>query len=84
MELTKIGGDEWNEQRYMGLEPYLFVKWYESKNPNGRNNDFKKGNISSFTGFNSFDNVVIQPTANMLAREQEMILTTLLKGVYVE
>ena len=84
MELTKIGGEEWNEQRYMGLEPYLFVKWYESKNPNGRNNDFKKGNISSFTGFNSFDNVVIQPTANMLAREQEMILTTLLKGVYVE
>ena len=84
MELTKIGGEEWNEQRYMGLEPYLFVKWYESKNPNGRNNDFKKGNISSFTGFNSFDNVVIQPTADMLAREQEMILTTLLKGVYVE
>lgn len=84
MELTKIGGEEWNEQRYMGLEPYLFVKWYESKNPNGRNNDFKKGNISSFTGFNSFDNVVIQPTANMLAREQEMIYTTLLKGVYVE
>lgn len=84
MELTKIGGDDWNEQRYMGLEPYLFVKWYESKNPNGRNNDFKKGKISSFTGFNSFDNVVIQPTVNMLAREQEMILTTLLKGVYVE
>lgn len=84
MELTKIGGDDWNEQRYMGLEPYLFVKWYESKNPNGRNNDFKKGNISSFTGFNSFDNVIIQPNANMLAREQEMILTTLLKGVYVE
>lgn len=84
MELTKIGGEEWNEQRYMGLEPYLFVKWYESKNPNGRNNDFKKGKISSFTGFNSFDNVVIQPTVNMLAREQEMINTTLLKGVYVE
>lgn len=84
MELTKIGGDDWNEQRYMGLEPYLFVKWYESKNTDGRNNDFKKGKISSFTGFNSFDNVVIQPTQNMLAREQEMILTTLLKGVYVE
>lgn len=84
MELTKIGGDDWNEQRYMGLEPYLFVKWYESKNPDGRNNDFKKGNISSFTGFNSFDNVIIQPTQNMLAREQEMILATLLKGVYVE
>ena len=84
MELTKIGGEEWNEQWYMGLEPYLLVKWYESKNTNGRNNDFKKGKISSFTGFNSFDNVVIQPTANMLAREQEMILATLLKGVYVE
>lgn len=84
MELTKIGGDDWNEQHYMGLEPYLFVKWYESKNPDGRNNDFKKGKISSFTGFNSFDNVVIQPSQNMLAREQEMIYTTLLKGVYVE
>ena len=84
VDMKKVGGDNWNEQLYMGLEPYLFVKWYESKNPDGRNNDFKKGKISSFTGFNSFDNVVIQPTANMLAREQEMILTTLLKGVYVE
>lgn len=83
-DMQKVGGDEWNENRYMGLEPYIFVKWYESKNPDGRNNDFKKGNISSFTGFNSFDNVVIQPTQNMLAREQEMITTTLLKGVYVE
>ena len=83
-DMQKVGGDDWNENKYMGLEPYMFVKWYESKNPNGRNNDFKKGNISSFTGFNSFDNVVIQPTANMLAREQEMINTTLLKGVYVE
>ena len=84
VDMKKVGGDNWNEQLYMGLEPYLFVKWYQSKNPNGRNNDFKKGNISSFTGFNSFDNVVIQTTANMLAREQEMIIATLLKGVYVE
>lgn len=83
-DMQKVGGDDWNENKYMGLEPYIFVKWYESKNPNGRNNDFKKGKISSFTGFNSFDNVVIQPTANMLASEQEMINTTLLKGVYVE
>ena len=83
-DLSLIGGDKWNENVFMGLEPYIILKWYESKNPNGRNNDFKKGNISSFTGFNSFDNVVIQPTANMLAREQEMILTTLLKGVYIE
>lgn len=83
-DMQKVGGDEWNENRYMGLEPYIFVKWYESKNPDGRNNDFKRGKISSFTGFNSFDNVVIQPTANMLACEQEMILATLLKGVYVE
>lgn len=83
-DATQIGGDTWNENLYMGLEPYVILKWYESKNANGRNNDFKKGNISSFTGFNSFDNVVIQPSQNMLAREQEMIYTTLLKGVYVE
>lgn len=83
-DYNQIGGDTWNETLFMGLEPYIILEWYESKNANGRNNDFKQGNISSFTGFNSFDNVVIQPTANMLAREQEMILSTLLKGVYVE
>ena len=84
MELTKIGGEEWNEQRYMGLEPYLFVKWYESKNPNGRNNDFKQGVISSFTGFNSFTDITPISTQNMLANEQQMIYNILQTGVYIE
>jgi hypothetical protein len=83
-DMQKVGGDEWNENKYMGLEPYIFMKWYESKNPDGRNNDLKRGKISSFTGFNSFDNVVIQPSENMLAREQESISTTLSNGVYIE
>lgn len=81
---NQIGGDTWNENLFMGLEPYIILKWYESKNPDGRNNDLKRGKISSFTGYNSFDSIVIQPTVNMLAREQEMIYTTMLKGVYVE
>lgn len=83
-DMQKVGGDEWNENRYMGLEPYIFVKWYESKNPDGRNNDFKRGKISSFTGFNSFNNVVIQPSVNMLAHEQETIIAALSNGVYIE
>ena len=83
-DMQKVGGDNWNENIYMGLEPYIFVKWYESKNPDGRNNDFKQGVISSFTGFNSFTDVTPISTQNMLANEQQMIYNVLQTGVYIE
>ena len=83
-DYNQIGGDTWNENLYMGLEPYIILKWYESKNNNGRNNDFKQGVISSFTGFNSFTDITPISTQNMLANEQQMIYNILQTGVYIE
>ena len=83
-DYNQIGGDTWNENLYMGLEPYIILEWYESKNTNGRNNDFKRGLISSFTGFNSFDDITHISTKNMLANEQQMIYNALQSGVYVD
>ena len=81
---NQIGGDIWNENLFMGLEPYVILKWYESKNANGRNNDFKRGVISSFTGFNLFTDITPISTQNMLANEQQMIYNALQTGVYIE
>ena len=83
-DYNQIGGDTWNENLFMGLEPYIILKWYESKNANGRNNDFKQGVISSFTGFNSFTDITPISAQNMLANEQQMIYNALQTGVYVE
>lgn len=83
-DLSLIGGDKWNENVFMGLEPYFILKWHESKNTNGRNNDFKQGVISSFTGFNSFTDITPISTQNMLANEQQMIYNALQTGVYIE
>lgn len=83
-DANRIGGDTWNENLFMGLEPYVILKWYESKNTNGRNNDFKQGVISSFTGFNSFTDITPISTQNMLANEQQLIYNALQTGVYIE
>lgn len=83
-DANKIGGDTWNENLFMGLEPYVILKWYESKNTNGRNNDFKQGVISSFTGFNLFSVITPISNENMLANEQQMIYNALQTGVYIE
>ena len=83
-DYNQIGGDVWNENLFMGLEPYIILRWYESKNANGRNNDFKRGVISSFTGFNSFNDISPISTQNMLANEQQMIYNALQTGVYIE
>lgn len=83
-DYNQIGGDTWNENLFMGLEPYIILKWYKSKNANGRNNDFKRGYISSFKGFNSFSDITDISTENMLASEQQMIYNALKTGVYIE
>lgn len=78
-----IGGDEWNEMLYYGLEPYIYCKWYEGVN-SGRNNDRQTGILGDFRGFNIFDDVTPIHTAKMLAEEQEMIYAALSDGVYIE
>lgn len=82
-QVKTVGGDDWNEMLYYGLEPYIYCKWYESAS-NGRNNDRKTGILGDFRGFNIFDDVTPIHTPEMLTEEQEMIYTALQKGVYVE
>lgn len=82
-QVKTVGGDDWNEMLYYGLEPYIYCKWYESAS-NGRNNDRQTGILGDFRGFNVFDDVTPIHTAEMLADEQEMIYTALSDGVYIE
>lgn len=82
-QVKTVGGDDWNEMLYYGLEPYIYCKWYESAS-NGRNNDRQTGILGDFRGFNIFDDVSPIHTAEMLAEEQEMIYTVLSDGVYIE
>lgn len=82
-QVKTVGGDDWNEMLYYGLEPYIYCKWYESAS-NGRNTDRQTGIIGDFRGFNVFDDVTPVHTAEMLTEEQEMIYTALSDGVYIE
>ena len=82
-QVKTVGGDDWNEMLYYGLEPYIYCKWYESAS-NGRNTDRQTGILGDFRGFNIFDDVTPIHTTEMLAEEQEMIYTALSDGVYIE
>lgn len=82
-QVKTLGGDDWNEMLYYGLEPYIYCKWYESAS-NGRNNDRQTGILGDFRGFNVFDDVTPIHTAEMLTEEQEMIYVALSDGVYIE
>lgn len=82
-QVNTVGGDDWNEMLYYGLEPYIYCKWYESAS-NGRNNDRQTGILGDFRGFNVFDDVTPIHTAEMLTEEQEMIYAALSDGVYIE
>lgn len=83
-ELTLIGSDSWNERLYYGLEPYLFVKWFESQNKTGRNNTLTRDVIGNFMGFNVFANITPITAPTMLADEQTAIYEALKRGVYIE
>lgn len=82
-QVKTVGGDDWNEMLYYGLEPYIYCKWYESAT-GGLNNDRKTGILGDFRGFNIFDDVAPIHTAEMLTEEQEMIYSALSDGVYIE
>lgn len=82
-QVKTVGGDDWNEMLYYGLEPYIYCKWYESAT-GGRNNDRQTGILGDFRGFNVFDDVTPIHTAEMLTEEQEMIYAALSVGVYIE
>ena len=82
-ESKTIGGDDWNERLFYGIEPYVLLKWFNSLGE-GLNNDRKSGNIGSFKGFSRFDDVEPISAENMLIEEQKQIYDLLVSGVYVE
>lgn len=81
---TTIGGQEWNEQKFYGLEPYLWIKWYRSANRKGRNTTYQTAQIGTFRGFTVFENVGVITSPTMLAQEQTAIYNALRNGVYIE
>lgn len=81
---TNIGEYPFNGFVLYGLEPYVLVKWYESSNPDSINADAKRGVLSSFEGFNSFQYINGLNDEQMLLSEQEMIISALNTGVYIE
>lgn len=83
-DLTLIGSDDWNENIFYGIEPFIYCKYFTSKNSNGRNTDLKRGVISSFNGFNTFEDVTVISADNMLTYEQRAIYDALERGVYIE
>lgn len=82
-QVKTVGGDDWNEMLFYGVEPYIYCKWYESASE-GRNTDRQTGILGDFRGFNVFDDVTPIHTAEMLTEEQEIIYTALSDGVYIE
>ena len=82
-DLTLIGSDDWNENIFYGVEPFIYCKYFTSKNSNGRNTDLKRGVISSFNGFNTFEDVTVISADNMLTYEQRAIYDALERGIYI-
>ena len=82
-DLSLIGGDDWNETISYGIEPFIYCKYFTSKNNNGRNTDLKRGVISSFNGFNTFEDVTVISADNMLTYEQRAIYDALERGIYI-
>ena len=83
-DLTLIGSDDWNENIFYGIEPFIYCKYFTSKNNNGRNTDLKRGVISSFNGYNTFEDVTVISADNMLTYEQRAIYDALESGIYIE
>lgn len=82
-DLTLIGSDDWNENIFYGVEPFIYCKYFTSKNNNGRNTDLKRGVISTFNGFNTFEDVTVISADNMLTYEQRAIYDALEHGIYI-
>lgn len=79
-----LGGDEFNEQNLYGLEPFVYMTYYQSMNNKERNAVNVSGKIGSFSGFNVFSNIDKISGGNMLADEQTEIFQKLESGVYIE
>lgn len=79
-----IGSDLWEEVLMYGLEPYVYYKWYVSRNLNKPNNDYVENTLSSFNGFIKAEHVSAIHNPNIQISEVEEIYRLLEDGVYIE
>lgn len=79
-----VGVDSWNEQVLYGLEPYIKMKWYTSKDKGSRNKDNVTDYIGTFKGFIRAEHVGSIANVNILTSEQRSIYEQLEQGVYIE
>lgn len=79
--IYKIGGDNWNEQILMGIEPYVILNYTDSIN-DPINTTLENVTVSNVTGFAQFENVNLT-TANLLVDEYNEIISQLETGVYL-
>ena len=79
--IYKIGGDDWNEQILMGIEPYVILNYTDSINA-PINNTQENVTLKDVTGFAQFENVNLN-AANLLVDEYNEIVSQLETGVYL-
>ena len=79
--IYKIGGDDWNEQILMGIEPYVILNYTDSINP-PINTTLENVTVKNVTGFSQFENVNLN-AANLLVDEYDEIISQLETGVYL-
>lgn len=82
--INLVGADSWNEQLLYGLEPYIKMKWYTSKDKGNRNKDNVTDYIGTFKGFIRAEHVGSIANADILTSEQRAIYGQLEQGVYIE
>lgn len=80
--LATIGGDAWDEQYLYGIEPFLYVKYYNSLNKTTRNNDYENAKLGDLSGFCVVDDLALNTTEEMTLDEQKTIVSLLKSGVY--
>ena len=83
-DYTLIGGDKWEDKSLYGLEPYVYMKYYDSLDKDSRNNDYINAKLSDLSGFCVVDDVTLSTTDKMTVEEQETIISLLKSGVYIE
>lgn len=79
--IYKIGGDDWNEQILMGIEPYVILNYTDSITP-PINTTLENVTVKDIKGFAQFENVNLNK-ANLLVDEYNEIVSELETGVYL-
>lgn len=79
-----LGDSNWDERYMYGFEPYIHLKFYESKNNTTPNNDNEVGKISNYRGMVRMENVDSIYNSQMFNREREEIYRLIESGIRIE